>query len=315
MKVAIPILLFVLSGAPLTAAMVTMSPIAPTGDIEVSQLNREFSEDIRWNGPATGITFKRDLVQTFTPTSTFMLDRISVRVLQDTEATIPDLWTGGLTLLVDVFSTANIDTPSGSSLLGGGETAITPMFNKGELVWLTFDLNAPIQLTANQAYGLKFGFAFESAMNPRNRLGGGTVDGGLSYHTGSEGAADQYAGGRMFRYRGGVLDTGWPNASDLTFVLQSGTAPPLHPGDFNGDGNVDALDFVAWQTNFPKSSGAVLALGDADGDGDVDGADFVVWQTNFPYSPSESVGSVPEPTGLALASIALLALGFARLRR
>jgi hypothetical protein len=68
-----------------------------------------------------------------------------------------------------------------------------------------------------------------------------------------------------------------------------------HPGDFDGDGDVDGADFVAWQTSFPLASGATLAQGDADGDGDVDGADFVVWQTNFPFTPAPGTAPVPEP--------------------
>jgi hypothetical protein len=60
-------------------------------------------------------------------------------------------------------------------------------------------------------------------------------------------------------------------------------------GDFDGDNDVDGADFVAWQTNFPKSSGATRAMGDADADGDVDGADFVIWQTNFPTSSGGGV--------------------------
>jgi hypothetical protein len=67
------------------------------------------------------------------------------------------------------------------------------------------------------------------------------------------------------------------------------------PGDFDGDGDVDGADFVAWQTNFPTATGATLAQGDADGDGDVDGADFVVWQTNFPFTPGPGATPVPEP--------------------
>jgi T5SS/PEP-CTERM-associated repeat protein len=72
------------------------------------------------------------------------------------------------------------------------------------------------------------------------------------------------------------------------------------PGDFDSDGDVDGADFVAWQTNFPKASGATLAEGDADGDGDVDGADFVVWQTNFPFTPGPGSSPVPEPAGWIL---------------
>jgi hypothetical protein len=77
------------------------------------------------------------------------------------------------------------------------------------------------------------------------------------------------------------------------------------PGDYNGDGNVDGLDFGVWQSNFPTAGGAFRDEGDADGDGDVDGADFVVWQANFPFPASQNVSSVPEPSsGVGTVSIA-----------
>jgi hypothetical protein len=85
------------------------------------------------------------------------------------------------------------------------------------------------------------------------------------------------------------------------------------PGDFDGDRDVDGADFVAWQTNFPLATGATLAQGDADADGDVDGADFVVWQTNFPTTPSPSSSPVPEPGGIWLGTIGLVALITAKL--
>jgi hypothetical protein len=72
------------------------------------------------------------------------------------------------------------------------------------------------------------------------------------------------------------------------------------PGDFDSDGDVDGADFVAWQTNFPKATGATLAQGDADGDGDVDGADFVAWQTNFPYTPAPGASPIPEPASISM---------------
>jgi hypothetical protein len=89
------------------------------------------------------------------------------------------------------------------------------------------------------------------------------------------------------------------------------------PGDFDGDGDVDGADFVAWQTNFPTATGATLAQGDADGDGDVDGADFVVWQTNFPFTPGPGAAPVPEPGAITLAGLATAAIAFSirRLRR
>jgi hypothetical protein len=92
-------------------------------------------------------------------------------------------------------------------------------------------------------------------------------------------------------------------------------AIPAHPGDFDGDGDVDGADFVAWQTNFPKPSGAILAEGDADGDGDVDGADFVVWQTNFPFTPGPGAAPVPEPGAIVLAGFAAAAMALGVRRR
>jgi hypothetical protein len=96
------------------------------------------------------------------------------------------------------------------------------------------------------------------------------------------------------------LDADQVSFSGVDVSVDSG----LVPGDFDGDGDVDGADFVAWQTNFPTASGATLADGDADGDGDVDGADFVVWQTNFPFTPGPGASPVPEPSALSLFGIA-----------
>jgi ELWxxDGT repeat protein len=105
-------------------------------------------------------------------------------------------------------------------------------------------------------------------------------------------AGDRSSSPDQFTYLNGAL---YFTADDSThgrelwrFELEEQIVPNpiLVNSDFDGDGDVDGADFVAWQTNFPKASGATLAQGDADGDGDVDGADFVVWQTNFPTSPS-----------------------------
>jgi hypothetical protein len=101
-----------------------------------------------------------------------------------------------------------------------------------------------------------------------------------------------------------LQDTGFVWA----FIKFSDPLAPLHPGDFDSDGDVDGADFVAWQTNFPKASGATLAQGDADKDGDVDGADFVIWQTNFPYTPGSGSSTVPEPHGGLLAMMGLAVL-------
>jgi hypothetical protein len=86
------------------------------------------------------------------------------------------------------------------------------------------------------------------------------------------------------------------------------------PGDFDSDGDVDGADFVAWQTNFPKATGALPSEGDADADGDVDGADFVVWQTNFPFTPGPAATPIPEPNSVVLLILASSWLAGWRLR-
>jgi hypothetical protein len=102
--------------------------------------------------------------------------------------------------------------------------------------------------------------------------------------------------------------TDYPFSFDSVSIVPTPVAPPAQAGDFDGDGDVDGADFVAWQTNFPKATGAVLADGDADADGDVDGADFVVWQTNFPFTPNPGASPVPEPSAIALTTLAALTL-------
>jgi hypothetical protein len=94
---------------------------------------------------------------------------------------------------------------------------------------------------------------------------------------------------------------------DNTGVVLTSPLATAQAGDFDGDGDVDGADFVAWQTNFPKTTGATLAEGDADGDGDVDGADFVVWQTNFPFTPGPGASPIPEPTAFVLGAIGVAA--------
>jgi MYXO-CTERM domain-containing protein len=103
------------------------------------------------------------------------------------------------------------------------------------------------------------------------------------------------------------LDDGlaWNTTQLYTLGVISIAGIPAHPGDFDSDGDVDGDDFATWQSNFPKSSDATLAMGDADGDGDVDGADFVVWQTNFPHLPASNASPVPEPPAWLLGMLAI----------
>jgi hypothetical protein len=68
--------------------------------------------------------------------------------------------------------------------------------------------------------------------------------------------------------------------------------PTSIPGDFDGDGDVDGGDFLAWQRGLGTSS-ATIADGDADGDGDVDDADLAQWASH--YGDPEAAAAVTNP--------------------
>ncbi|NOZ38645.1 MAG: sugar dehydrogenase [Planctomycetes bacterium] len=85
------------------------------------------------------------------------------------------------------------------------------------------------------------------------------------------------------------------------------------PGDFNGDGEVDADDLVIWNAQFGLSVGATVEEGDADGDFDVDGADFLRWQQQFTGSveaASFPPANVPEPSTCGLIILGLLTISY-----
>ena len=83
------------------------------------------------------------------------------------------------------------------------------------------------------------------------------------------------------------------------------------PGDFNGDGRVDANDLVQWQGDF-----GVNAFSDANHDGVTDGFDLLWWQQQLGNGVPAAVSAtaaVPEPAAGILLAIA--AAGIALQRR
>jgi hypothetical protein len=79
-------------------------------------------------------------------------------------------------------------------------------------------------------------------------------------------------------------------------------------GDFNGNGVVDAADYVQWRNGGP------LQNDPTDG---VQPADYTVWRTNFGRtagSGGATVASVPEPTALVLMWLAAVVIPLRRKR-
>lgn len=86
------------------------------------------------------------------------------------------------------------------------------------------------------------------------------------------------------------------------------------PGDYNGDGSVDAADYSVWRDTFGSSTDL---RADGNGDGVIDDADYGVWKTLFGTTYSSGVGSfaaVPEPASAVLLLVGVLSLACRRRR-
>jgi len=53
------------------------------------------------------------------------------------------------------------------------------------------------------------------------------------------------------------------------------------PGDANGNGKVDGLDYVIWLNNYNKTVTNGASSGDFNNSGKVDGLDYVIWLNNY----------------------------------
>ena len=95
------------------------------------------------------------------------------------------------------------------------------------------------------------------------------------------------------------------DASDGTLSFGSGGGLP---GDFNGDGTVDAADYVVWSDN--RGAGDESALGgNGDGIGGVGQSDYLLWKNSFGNtSGSGSSAAIPEPAALSLLLVTALSV-------
>jgi len=114
--------------------------------------------------------------------------------------------------------------------------------------------------------------------------------------------------GRVYEHMGPSGATYATYAGELLRALQP------HPGDTNGDNDVDLVDLGNLAAHYNMTEGAIWANGDFDGDGDVDLVDLGTLAGNYGYgvpaplnfvADAASYDLVPEPTTL----LCLLAAG------
>ncbi len=106
--------------------------------------------------------------------------------------------------------------------------------------------------------------------------------------------------------RGFTLQFGSGLTSPNLVDHESPVVPVGLPGDFNGDGLVDAADYSVWRDSYGQIDIDLMA--DADGDLDVDDDDYAVWSSNYGASAApDASAAVPEPTALVLVFGLLIA--------
>jgi hypothetical protein len=95
---------------------------------------------------------------------------------------------------------------------------------------------------------------------------------------------------------------GYGYETELGMPIMAGAVAPSVAGDYNGNGTVDAADYVVWKDNLGLMGGATASQGDGTGDGNVTSADYDFWMARFGNTSGAGSGlaPVPEPSTLLL---------------
>jgi hypothetical protein len=139
----------------------------------------------------------------------------------------------------------------------------------------------------------------------------------------SNGSASQFATAVAFDAGSQPFDRfAGPDGGRLAYMADFGFASqdsfitlltPAKPGDYNGDGQVNANDFAAWRNAFGSTTDPSA---DGNRDGTVDAGDYLIWRKNRTSMGAGStvtgLAIVPEPAVLALVLTAVLFISFRR---
>ena len=106
---------------------------------------------------------------------------------------------------------------------------------------------------------------------------------------------------------------GWQHAfvedgADIAWEFTVQPIDALLPGDSNGDGSVNFIDFLALANQFGKDNAGWVG-GDFDSDGSTDFQDVLILANNFGREATSLV-AIPEPSSFRLAVFICFAIGF-----
>jgi hypothetical protein len=64
-------------------------------------------------------------------------------------------------------------------------------------------------------------------------------------------------------------------------ITPSPTPVPGIPGDANGDGLVNGVDYVIWLNHYKQTGTGGPTIGDFNSNGTIDGVDYVIWLNHY----------------------------------
>lgn len=95
---------------------------------------------------------------------------------------------------------------------------------------------------------------------------------------------------------------------NIQYEVSSAVSPSL-PGDYNGDGAVDAADYTVWRDNEGATEDGAILSGNGDG-GTVGESDYQLWVSRYGDSSTSfsAAAAVPEPSSLLCLGGAMVAM-------
>lgn len=120
--------------------------------------------------------------------------------------------------------------------------------------------------------------------------------------------------GSLFIFGDAINPFGLPARGAINGIQLVSVDAVSPTGDYNGNGIVDAADYVVWRDTFgqgatPQGSGA-----DGNSNGTIDSGDYEFWKSQFgtviPGSGTGAVAGVPEPSSVLLLLTATASVAF-----
>jgi hypothetical protein len=115
--------------------------------------------------------------------------------------------------------------------------------------------------------------------------------------------------------RGAIIELGAAFSVTGLAALAATTPPDGLPGDYNGDGFVDAADYTVWRNHLGDANETNIS-NNGDGGG-IEQSDYAWWKANYGNGNPPGAGglaAVPEPTSVALLLVSVSLCAFIRSR-